>query len=87
MLKLSALKPGDIVYSVNRQRMGNTTIRQSVCHEVRIIAVDYDKMRVTYSWNGNPAQTSRDHVCRTWRRTKPVIKNPWDWNRTQHHVD
>lgn len=70
---LSALKPGDVVYSVSTERAGNTTLRRTVCRTVTIKEVDAEKGTVLASWNGNTAKTFR--ACGgklPWRRSKPA---------------
>ena len=69
MVAIAALKPGDVVYAVSSQKMGNTTMRRKVAHGVRIIEVHPD--HVIGSWNGNPPRRFPEFSVRQWRRSKP----------------
>lgn len=71
MVALSSLKPEMVVYSVGRQRMGNTTISQTVCWPIRIVEV-HDNGTVTASWNGNKPQKFYQSQIKQWRRSKPA---------------
>lgn len=73
MVALSSLKPGMVVYSVGRQKMGNTTISQTVCWPVRIIEI-HDDGKVTASWNGNKGQKFYPSQIKQWRLSKPAKK-------------
>jgi len=39
MVAITALKPDDVVYSVTRQKAGNTNLRRDAVHRVRIMWV------------------------------------------------
>lgn len=69
---LSALKPGDVVFSVRREKAGNTMRSRTVCLEVRILEVDAGAQTVRASSNGNPPRTVRARGGQLpWRRSKP----------------
>ncbi|GBQ85580.1 hypothetical protein AA14337_3109 [Acetobacter malorum DSM 14337] len=74
-VSIKSLNPGEVVYSVTRQKMGNTTISQTVVHSVVIEAVDLQKGKVVARWNGNPAKSffAQDGKL-PWRRSKPKEK-------------
>lgn len=71
MATLSKLKPGQIVYYLSRNRMGNTTIRTTAVHRVHIKEVGAD--RVMASWNGNPPRVFHTAAVKSWRVNKPYI--------------
>lgn len=54
----NAVKAGDTLYTRKRQKMGNTTIRHTVEHRVKVISIDHCAGRAVISWNGNPARTT-----------------------------
>jgi hypothetical protein len=54
MASINRLVPGQIVYSIERQKMGNTTIKYNALYTVRIVEVNTDRGFVMASWNGNP---------------------------------
>ncbi|GHE77719.1 hypothetical protein GCM10019059_40880 [Camelimonas fluminis] len=70
MVAISALKIGDTVWSVTRQKSGNTTITRQVCHPVYIVAVA--DSHVIARWNGNMARRFSTSQVAKWRRTKPA---------------
>lgn len=55
-IKISRLKKGDHIWKKTRQKMGNTTITQTVFHPVTIISIDPEGRFVMLSWNYNPPQ-------------------------------
>lgn len=71
MVAITALKPGDIVYDVVSQRMGNTRVRRKAVYDVRIVEVAEDHSYVMASWNGNPPRRFAGRQIAKWRRTEP----------------
>lgn len=76
MVAFSALKPGDVLYDVKRQKMGNTTMSRTVVYEVRVIDVSVDladpfKTYAMVSWNGNAPRKYRPCDFERLRRSKP----------------
>lgn len=74
MVAINALKPGDVVYDVSREKMGNTTLRRQVVRNVNIKSVSEDKRSVEASWNGNSVRTFREREVARWKRNKPAAK-------------
>ena len=74
-VSINALKPGDVVYDVHMQKMGNTTMRRLGVWSVVIKEVDVDAGKVLASWNGNTPSIFRARGGRfAWRRTDPTRK-------------
>ena len=72
-MKLESLKPGMIVYDVQRYRMGSTTLSSVCVYDVEIISVDTANNTAVASWNGNkPSMYYRRQVAR-WRKSKPRL--------------
>lgn len=70
---LAALKPGDVVYDVRRERAGNTMMRRTAVRLVRIVDVDTENGRVLASWNSNPPRHYRARNGQfPWRRSRPA---------------
>ena len=67
------LQPGTIVYDVQKQRMGNTTMPTVSVYEVRIISVDAEKQTVVASWNNNRPQTYTFSRWSKWRVKRPAL--------------
>jgi len=72
-MKIEKLKPGDVVYSVQRRKMGNTTIGTTVVYPVQIISIDPENRFVIASVNGNPPREYFQRQLATWRKEKPVL--------------
>jgi len=72
-MKFESLKPGMVVYDIRKHRMGNTTINTLSLYEVRVLEVDHEKGKVTYSWNGNRSVVSSRYACEPWKKNKPLI--------------
>ena len=72
MVEFSNVKPGDILYDVQRVKMGNTTMRRTAVYEVRVIEVLDNHAMV--SWNSNKPQKYRAYDFTRLRRTPPKSK-------------
>jgi hypothetical protein len=72
-MKLESLKPGDVVYSISRGKMGNTTMRTTSVHHVTIKSIDLEKQTCVASWNCNKDQTFYRHTWSKWRKNEPVM--------------
>lgn len=75
-VSIKMLKVGDTLWSSSRQKMGNTTMRQTVFHPVyvREIAPDYSYALV--SWNGNnpPKKVRPTNGKLPYSRSRPEKK-------------
>jgi hypothetical protein len=71
-MKIEKLTPGQIVYDVRRQNMGNTTISTVAVFSVEIVSVDAEEGVVVASWNSNPPQRFYRQTWSKWRAKKPV---------------
>jgi len=60
-----------VVFSVSRDQMGNTTIRTTRIHCVRILEVNAD--HVVASWNGNSTKKFYSREFNKWRVSKPTV--------------
>jgi hypothetical protein len=70
---LSKLKPGQVLFDVQKRLMGNTTLRDTAIFRVRIDEVFSD--HVIASWNGNrPGKYWRKEIAK-WRTSKPYVVN------------
>lgn len=74
MASLNRLKPGDILYEVRREKMGNVNMYRTGWWEVKIISVDLEKRTAEVSWNGNPPRTFLEIDIKPLRRSKPKVK-------------
>jgi hypothetical protein len=74
MASISRLKKGQVVYSIESQKMGNTNIAIKVCYDVRIVEIDLDGRFVMGSWNGNPPRKYREDSVKKWRVSEPAVK-------------
>lgn len=72
-MKIESLQPGQIVYSIERGRLGNTTLRTVRIYSVRVIEVDAAEGRVVASWNSNRPQTYYRAAWSKWRKDKPMM--------------
>jgi len=69
------IKPGQTLWTVTSQRMGNTTIRHKVVHSVLVNEVDTEKRIVVASWNGNAARRYPEYQVKQWRVNKPKVED------------
>jgi len=71
-MKIENLKPGQVLYSCRRARMGNTTMKTLYVHKVQIGEIAEDKKSFMASWNGNHAE-KHYRVPPEWKAKKPVV--------------
>lgn len=69
-MKLSSLKPGDIVFDVQKTKMGNTTLKTISVYRVKIIEVN--DSHVVASWNGNTPKKFGEMAVSKWKKKEPV---------------
>ena len=74
MATLSRLKPGQTLYTITKQKMGNTTIRINVMHHVIVKEVFPDEGYCIASWNGNTPRRYSAFQVKSWRVNKPKPK-------------
>lgn len=72
-MKIENLTPGQIVYSISRGKMGNTTVSEVRIHPVRVISVDLERQSVCASWNHNQPATWHKKTWSKWRSEPPVL--------------
>ena len=53
MASISKLTVGQTLYSLSRQKMGNTTVSRTACHTVVVKSIAPDLSSIEASWNGN----------------------------------
>jgi len=69
-MKISNLKPGMRLYSVEHRKIGNTTRKTA---EVYLVLIDYvDEDSFTASWNSNPYK-EYTRVPSNWSTRKPYM--------------
>ena len=74
MASINRLKPGQVVYEIRRQRMGNTTVSCGNLYKVKIIEVNKEKGYVIASWNSNIPEKFTERDIKHWRVSEPKPK-------------
>lgn len=74
MATIAKLTPGQTLYELRRQKMGNTAVRRTACYEVRVIEVAGDGSHIIASWNGNAPRRYRESDVKKLRVKKPEPK-------------
>jgi hypothetical protein len=72
MATLKNLKPGQVLYSLSRRRMGNTTLKTTDVRSVRIVEVHAEHVVASYS--GHDPRVFWNNEIRKWRTSKPTMK-------------
>lgn len=72
MASIRRLQPNQIVWSIRRQKMGNTSLTCGALFQVYIYEVGEDY--AIASWNGNPRQRYGLREIKKWRVNKPAPK-------------
>lgn len=75
-VKFEKVQVGDVLWSKSRGRMGNTIIKETRWHSVRVIDIDSEKKTACVSWNGNPTETYYRKQVERLYRNKPKAKEP-----------
>lgn len=75
MATIAKLTPGQVLYDLRRQKMGNTAVRRTACYDVRVIEVASDGSHIIASWNGNTPRRYRESDVRKLRVKKPEPKH------------
>ncbi len=70
-MKLSSLKPGMVVYDVQRHRMGNTTVMTHSVYKVHVLEV-HDN-HIVASWNGNPPTKYFEGGVARLKKNEPIM--------------
>lgn len=74
MATISRLKPDQVLYTVTRQKMGNTTISRGVLHRVVVKEIDPEGRYVVASKNGNTARKYYERDVARWKVNEPKPK-------------
>lgn len=74
MAAISRIKPDQVLYSVERRKMGNTTLSETVVFAVRVKEVDPEGRFVIASHNGNPVRRYSERAVAKWKVNKPETK-------------
>lgn len=74
MATIPSLKPGQTLYTVTQQKMGNTTMSRQAVHPVKVVEVDPEGKFVVASWNCNPARKFFAAQVAKWKVNKPAPK-------------
>ena len=71
---------GDVLWDCHKRRMGNTTVSEMSCWQVRVLEISEDRKTFQCSWNTNPARTYyRSQIAKLRRSpaTKKVSGRQW----------
>ncbi len=71
MANIKKLSPGNVLYTVTKQYMGNTRIKTVAVHLATILEVH--ERHVIASWNGNPPRRYAEYEIKHWRTEKPIL--------------
>lgn len=66
------LKPGMIVWSIRRHKIGNTSLSTVSIYQIEIISVDPVSKSVTARCYGNGEFTCYKQMWSKWKKSKPV---------------
>lgn len=77
-MKLERMKPGQIVYDVQRRRMGNTLLSTIAVYEVRILEVHISPQGggssyALASWNHNRPEKYYRGAAERWKPKPPIL--------------
>lgn len=75
-MKPSSIKAGDVLYSVSRHAVGNTTVRGTTVYRVLIVSIE-DSGWAVARWNGNEPRRYSPHDISRLRRSPPEWSGDW----------
>ncbi|MGB3251653.1 hypothetical protein [Buttiauxella gaviniae] len=70
-MKIAALSSGQLVYSVDKTTMGNTSLKTISVYPVTVTEVR--ETSVMASWNGNAPRRFSEAAVKKWKVEKPVL--------------
>lgn len=77
-MKFERVKEGEVYYDVQRQKMGNTTIKTVRVYPCKVESIDPEGRFVMARWNHNPAQKFYRRAVEKWRVKRPLlVKTPY----------
>lgn len=71
MASFNKLKKDQILYSVQRRKMGNTTITEDAVFAARVEEIDLEGRRAKISINGNPSRWYSERNLKKLKVNKP----------------
>lgn len=74
MANIKKLQPGQLVFSVETKKMGNTKISIRALYPVRISEINLSQGFVMASWNSNPPTKFHESSIRKWKTEMPKPK-------------
>jgi hypothetical protein len=74
MASFDRVKVGQVLYSVVRQKMGNTTISRDAVFQVVVKEINTAKRAVFASWNCNTPQWFSERSVNRWKVKEPKRK-------------
>lgn len=74
MVAFHTVKAGDRLFECRHQKMGNTTMSQLACWDVKVVEVH--EHHVIAAWNGNPPKRFGRCSVEKWRRSPPKKPQP-----------
>ena len=73
MASIKKLFPGQVLWSIERRKMGNTTLISESLYEVVVESISEDGKSIMARWNGNPSRRWNERSVRKLKTIKPVI--------------
>ena len=74
MASLNTLREGQVLYTVTKQSIGNTTMTRNAVHRVKVVNVDMAARKVVASWNGNAEKAFSESQVAKWKVSKPPTR-------------
>lgn len=75
-IRFERIKPGDVLYDVHSEIMGNTTMRGVGVWEVQVVSVDEQNRFAMVRWNWNPPQKWYERrLCRLRAKKPELVKS------------
>jgi hypothetical protein len=72
-MKIEKLRVGQVVYSVERRLMGNTTLSTVDVRKITITEIGPDNRWVMASCNGNVPRKYLERQTSKWRKKEPIL--------------
>jgi hypothetical protein len=76
MASFDRIQPGQVLFTVTRQRAGNTTMTRQAVHSVVVVSVDKERRRCEACWNSNKPRTFFESSVKRWKVRDPRKSAP-----------
>lgn len=72
MANFDKLEVNQVLWTVTKERMGNTMVKTVRIHTAKVVELDMDNRRALISWNGNRPRWVSEYHLKNYRVNRPL---------------